>query len=85
MGRPERSVLLYILIEHQSKPDPLMMLRLLEYMVHIYRRQIRRSDSKRSAHRPPLDPVLPLVLYTGIAKWESLASMAELVAMGNHF
>jgi predicted transposase YdaD len=28
---------LYVLIEHQSEPDALMILRVLEYLVHIYK------------------------------------------------
>src|SRR5262249_15043076 len=37
-----RQVIIYILIEHQSEPDPLMVFRVLEYVVLIYRRQMQQ-------------------------------------------
>lgn len=84
-GQMARSVLVYILIEHQSEPDALMMFRLLEYTVHVYRHQIRHPRSQAVRRRPRLDPVLPVVLYTGVAGWESLGTMHDLVAMGDMF
>lgn len=40
-GNRKRPLLVTILIEHQSEPDRLMMLRLLEYMVQIWKKQVR--------------------------------------------
>src|ERR1019366_5245854 len=37
----EQRVILYILIEHQSEPDRFMPLRVLEYVVMIYKNQLR--------------------------------------------
>ncbi|HUG89938.1 MAG TPA: Rpn family recombination-promoting nuclease/putative transposase, partial [Planctomycetaceae bacterium] len=79
------SVLVYILIEHQSEPDPLMVLRLLEYTVQVYRSQVRHPRSEQVRRHPRLDPVLPVVLYTGTAAWESLGTMHDLVALGGLF
>src|SRR5262245_38370115 len=36
-----RSLLIWILIEHQTDPDPLIPFRVLEYVVQIYRTQLR--------------------------------------------
>lgn len=41
LRRPRQQVLIYILLEHQSEPDRLMSFRLLEYVLAIYRGQVR--------------------------------------------
>ena len=38
-----REALLYVLLEHQSRPDPLMPFRILRYMVRIWDRWLRRG------------------------------------------
>jgi Putative transposase, YhgA-like len=78
-----RVLTLYLLLEHQSEPDRLMMLRVLEYLVQIYRAQIRDREGRRPGRDEfVLQPVLPIVLYTGSRTWESLTSLASLVAGG---
>jgi hypothetical protein len=73
-------VTIYILIEHQSEPDPFMALRVLEYVVLIYREQLRAASKEG---RPPddfrLQPVLPIVLYSGTRTWDKLGKVADLV------
>ena len=54
------SMLLYLLFEHQSTVDTTMPLRLLGYMLEIWRRQ---KDHTR------LSPVLPFVLHQGPTRW----------------
>jgi hypothetical protein len=81
-GRP-RTLTLYLLLEHQSEPDVLMALRVLEYLVHIYKGQVRaatRGGRPRADFR--LQPVLPIVLYTGERSWEALTSLGELIEGG---
>src|SRR5690348_5092079 len=41
LGWRRRTLTLYILIEHQSEPDPLMVLRVLDYLVQIFKAQVR--------------------------------------------
>ncbi|HEX5269735.1 MAG TPA: Rpn family recombination-promoting nuclease/putative transposase [Gemmataceae bacterium] len=85
-GRGQGTLTLYVLIEHQSEPDALMVLRVLEYLVHIYKGQLRdweRRHGSRAGFR--LRPVLPIVLYTGTATWESLGRLADLVEGGELF
>ncbi len=77
---------LYVLIEHQSEPDALMVLRVLEYLVHIYKGQLRdweQQHGSRAGFR--LQPVLAVVLYTGTGAWESLGRLADLVEGGELF
>ena len=80
------TVTLYILIEHQSEPDALMILRVLEYLVQIYRAQLRdweQQHGSRAGFR--LQPVLAVVLYTGTGAWESLGRLSDLVEGGELF
>jgi len=78
-----RILTLYILIEHQSEPAVLMVLRLLEYLVQIYKGQVRAASKGK---RPPPDlrlrPVLPIVFYTGSRSWGALTPLAELIQGG---
>ncbi len=56
---------IYVLFEHQSSPDPLMLLRLLSYMVRVWRRYTRENPQARS-----LPVILPLVLFHGPTGWQ---------------
>jgi hypothetical protein len=81
-----RTLTLYILIEHQSEPDPLLRLRVADYVLQIYKRQVRDW----LARRPSLagfrfTPVLPVVLYTGTTSWPHVPRMVELVRQGEEF
>ncbi|MGH7201308.1 MAG: Rpn family recombination-promoting nuclease/putative transposase [Planctomycetaceae bacterium] len=65
-GRRHRRVMVYILIEHQSAPDRLMPLRMLDYMVQLFKFQQRQwTKEHHSFARIQFDPILPIVLYTG--------------------
>ncbi len=83
-GRARRSVTIYILIEHQSRPDLIMILRALDYVVQIYKSQVRawrrrhRSDAGLRLH-----PVLPVVLYTGARRWKGLGKLVDLIEMSS--
>jgi predicted transposase YdaD len=80
------SVLIYILIEHQSEPDELMAFRVLEYVVQIYRTQIRTWSKGRTSLRGiRLQPVFPVVFYTGTRTWNAIGTLADLIDMGDHF
>jgi ElaB/YqjD/DUF883 family membrane-anchored ribosome-binding protein len=78
----QRRVLIYILIEHQSEPDRFMAFRVLEYVVLIYRHQLRAASPEG---RPPDDfrfqPVVPIVLYSGTRSWDKLEKVADLVEL----
>jgi hypothetical protein len=84
--RAAQTIVLYILIEHQSEPDPLMMLRVLEYLVQIWKGQLRAWMRRhRSVAEFRLQPILPVVFYTGTQRWENLGALIDLVEMGELF
>jgi hypothetical protein len=87
--RPEgalRRLWLYLLIEHQSEPDALMPLRLLEYVVQIFKLQQREwLKDHRSVAGLRFQPVLPLVFYTGTERWESPGRLVDLIEQGERF
>lgn len=85
-GKKSGGVVVYILIEHQSEPDELMPLRLLEYVLAIYRAQWRawlREHPSAAGFR--FQPVLPVVFYTGTRTWGSVGQLADLVLGGQLF
>ena len=78
--RRKVSLWLTVLVEHQSAPDRLMALRLHEYMVQIWKKQVRDHVQKHgSAASAKLEPVLPVVFYTGVYKWERLGRLTDLM------
>src|SRR5262245_25545027 len=81
-----RTITLYILIEHQSESDPTLRLRLLDYVLQIYKRQARDWQARHPSLKGfQFDPVLPVVLYTGTTSWPQLPRLAEQVRQGEEF
>ncbi len=73
-----RQAYLQVLIEHQSSPDPLMVFRLMEYMVRIWRRHLDRHPG---ATRLPA--VLPVVVAHNPAhpdrSWSAPTSLTDIL------
>ena len=67
--------LLYLLWEHQRTDAPLMGLRLLSYMVRIWKRQVKESGPSTR-----LAPILPLVLAQDKDHWKTSTHFHELFA-----
>ena len=67
--------LLYILWEHQRNEAPFMALRLLSYMVRIWRKQ-----SKKQGSTDRLAPILPIVLAQDKNRWKTTTQFHELFA-----
>ncbi len=64
-------VWVYLLIEHQSVPSPVMGFRLLFYMVNIWDAQRRGwEDAKVPESEWCFRPIIPIVFYTGSQTWE---------------
>ena len=79
-GETEQEVLIYVLIEHQSTPDPAMGFRVLFYMLQIWDRQRRQwEDGKVPESQWRFRPILPIVFYTGAQKWETWLDMTALM------
>lgn len=70
-----RDTYLYVLLEHQSTPDPIMALRVLDYTVRIW----RRHHQDHPASPPRLPVVIPVVLYHGHARWTAATKLSELL------
>ena len=86
LRRRKLGLLIYILIEHQSEPDRLMPFRVLEYVVAIYRGQLREWGQQHTSLKDfVFQPVLPVVLYTGTRPWPAIGRFADLVAGGADF
>ena len=71
----EESVMLYILVEHQSTPDRWIRFRLLKYCCRIW--------DVNLAERPTpseLRPIVPLVFYQGERTWSYSTEFADLFA-----
>ena len=64
----------YLLVEHQSTPDPHMPLRVLEYTVLIWQEHRRKLGAK---NRLPL--VVPVVLYPGPGRWSTPGRLRDLI------
>jgi len=69
-----KTAFLYILFEHQSSPDPLMVFRLLCYMVNLWREY---RDQNPKAKKLPV--IIPLVLYHGPEKWNSPMTFSGMI------
>jgi predicted transposase YdaD len=67
--------LLYILWEHQRREAPLMGLRLLSYMVRIWKQQAKERHPATK-----LSPILPLVLAQDKDRWKTSTRFHELFA-----
>jgi predicted transposase/invertase (TIGR01784 family) len=74
--RDGRPVYVYLLIEHQSRVDRYMAVRLMTYLGLLYQDLIKQGEVTADG-RLPL--VIPLVLYNGEAEWWAPQDLAELI------
>jgi hypothetical protein len=85
-GGSPRTIFLYLLVEHQSKPQRFFLLRLAEYVLEAYKLQKRAWDETHTSDAQlSLHPVLPVVMYTGERHWEKIETLVELVSAGELF
>src|SRR5262249_5007708 len=59
----KEEVLIYVLMEHKSAPDPTVAFQLLRYLVRIW------DDWRKQSKTRLLPPVIPLVVYHGSSAW----------------
>jgi len=69
------AIWLYILIEHQSTPDPWMRFRLLKYCCRIWDQSFRDKPEQRA-----LRAIVPLVFYQGERRWTYSREFVDLFA-----
>ena len=73
-------LLIYILIEHQSTVDKTMGFRLLSYMMQIWESQRREWETAKIPENERfLQPILPILLYTGDRPWTVPVSLTTLM------
>ena len=73
-------VMIYILVEHQSKVDRTMGYRLLSYMCRIWESQRREYvEQNLSPGEWRFQPIIPIVFYTGDQRWETPPSLELLM------
>jgi len=73
-------LLIYILIEHQSTVDISMGYRVLFYMTQIWDAQRRDWESNNlPKNQWRLQPIVPIVLYTGDRKWKHPLSLHAMM------
>lgn len=70
----DEEVLIYLLIEHQSRPHPLMAYRVLGYVTRVWEDHLRKH---RKSTRLPL--VVPAVVYNGREPWSAARTLRELL------
>ncbi|WP_040811023.1 Rpn family recombination-promoting nuclease/putative transposase [Nocardia concava] len=71
-----REAFIYVLIEHQSRPHPLMPFRMLEYMVRIWNRYI--AEHPKTDMLPAVIPVVVYVSPEG-RRWSKPTELADLI------
>ncbi|MCA9531012.1 MAG: Rpn family recombination-promoting nuclease/putative transposase [Myxococcales bacterium] len=76
-GRRRESVLLYVLVEHQSTVDRLMPLRAVIYASRIWARYL---DEQPRTVMPPV--VYPIVLHHGATPWSAPTRLSEVLSTG---
>ena len=88
-----RSLYVYVIIEHKSRPDRFTTLQLLRYTVRVYQQKwqeyikARKTDedgNDEAENNGPyfLPPVLPIILYHGEREFSSPIEFSELVGAG---
>jgi hypothetical protein len=76
----DQPTLVCLLIEHQSRPDALMPLRILVYAVLYWEREWKAWQDDREHSEPlRLTPVIPIVFHTGDRPWGTSREIAELM------
>ncbi|MBN2193849.1 MAG: Rpn family recombination-promoting nuclease/putative transposase [Polyangiaceae bacterium] len=63
----------YVLFEHQSSDDPLMVFRMLAYMVRVWEHYAREHEGVRE-----LPLIVPVVLHHDEGRWQSATSFHQL-------
>lgn len=82
----EVPVLVCVLLEHQSAPDPRMPLRLLVYAALYWEGEWKAWENNHEEGEPlKLSAILPLVFYTGERRWRAGRNMADLIAAPEPF
>ncbi len=78
--RGRRHATVVLLVEHQSTQQRLLSMRLLSYMVRLWDLERRRGEQdKLPESQWRLEPIIPLVFYTGRVRWPRPVSLAWIL------
>jgi predicted transposase/invertase (TIGR01784 family) len=69
-----RDAYVFVLVEHQSRADPLMAFRMLRYVTRIWDQYLREHPKARQ-----LPAVIPLVVHHGRSRWTTPTRLLELI------
>lgn len=76
------TLLIYILIEHQSTVDEMMGFRVLFYMMLIWDAHRREWETRRvPKNERKFPPMLPIVFYTGDRRWETPLTLESVMSL----
>ena len=73
LGGWERAYI-YVLLEHQSEPDPLMVWRVFGYVQRIWAAILRDEPDRKT-----LPPIVPLIVHHGPAGWTAPKRLHDIV------
>jgi predicted transposase/invertase (TIGR01784 family) len=74
----DHNVIFYVLMELQSSVDFQMPYRLLQYMLEIWRDQLRNVNAEEAGRKGyKLPAIVPIVLYNGSGAWTASRSFRE--------
>lgn len=74
----EREVIFYCLLELQSTVDYTMPLRLLQYMLEIWKNEFKNTGAEiRESSEYRLPAIIPMVLFNGAGKWTAVRNFRE--------
>jgi hypothetical protein len=74
------AALVCLLIEHQSKPEPPMPLRVLVYAALYWEQEWKAWEVRREDREPlRLTPIIPIVFHTGPTPWRTSRTLADLI------
>jgi hypothetical protein len=80
LSDPDQHLLLCLLLEHQSQADRLMPLRMLVNGTMFWENEWRQWEANQAKSGPlELTPIVPVVFHTGLTRWVSNRTLADLV------
>ncbi|WP_157171774.1 Rpn family recombination-promoting nuclease/putative transposase [Nocardia higoensis] len=74
----DHDAFIYVLIEHQTRPDRFMPLRMIEYMAAIWNRYLGERPEAAT-----LPPIVPVVVHSGphSRRWNTPTELSELIGL----
>jgi hypothetical protein len=85
-GPGSHEIWIYTLLEHQSKPDSAMALRLYLYIGELWDAQRREwEDAGTPANQRRLHLIVPLVFYTGRENWKTPINLSDMIDVPDGF